>query len=108
MQHKVPCLICDVKPRRGGSLYCNNCNQQIESERKAIKKPKPDKYITYRDAVVGLYPNGPGTFRPQLLRISVKRLPKSKTIDLNQWCEGYSRDQVKAFKRCVQTMNRVS
>ena len=58
-------------------------------------------FLTYHGNVVGLYPNGGKTLKPRLLGRSAEHLPKGKTIDLNVYCQGYSREVIKRFKACV-------
>ena len=97
------CCICNHRPARTEDGYCNTCASQIEAERrrKEMQKEKPIKYLTYRGSIVGLFKNGDDRLKPQLLRGNPERLPKTKTIDLNRYCPGFDREQIKSFKRCV-------
>ncbi len=94
------CAICGRRPA-GESGYCLNCIRKLEKERRHRRKPEPKHFLVYRDNVVGLFPDGDGTLRARLLNRSPKKLPKMKTINLDRYCPGYTREQVKAFKRCV-------
>jgi len=94
------CVVCERRPARDGA-YCANCAAKIEAERRRSKPQQPVKFLTYRGHVVGLYRNGNGKLMPRLLKRSAERLPKTKTLDLNTYLEGFTREQVKAFKRCV-------
>lgn len=96
----VKCTICEQRPANGGS-YCAPCDNKLEAERKSKATIKPQKYLTYRGHVVGLYPNGNGRLTARLLTRSAEGLPKTQTLDLNKWCEGYSREIIKRFKACV-------
>lgn len=95
------CVICEKRPSLEGSGYCHNCNAQIEAEKRRKRRPAPVKYLVYRGHVVGLFPNGNGTLKAELLKREPERLPKSKVINLDRYCEGFDRDQIKKFKRCV-------
>ena len=97
------CLICEQRPARTGGL-CHNCHTKVDSEtlKRNGKANKPRYYLTYRVHVVGLYPEADGKLHARLEpRKTPGRLPKKMTIDLNGYCEGYDRDTIKRFKRCV-------
>lgn len=94
----VKCIICERRPANGNG-QCGNCASKIEAQKKHHEQPK--HYLTYRGHVVGLYPNGDGTLRARLLNRNPDNLPKSRTVNLNKYCDGYTRDKIKAFKRCV-------
>jgi len=97
----MKCIICDRKPPLRGRAICHNCQAKIEAEKRARRKPKPEKYLVYRGNIVGLFPNGDGKLRPELLGGNPARLPKSKTINLDKFCPGYTREQVRKMKRTV-------
>lgn len=103
------CVICEQRPSRTEKGYCHNCNAKIVADRRNGKSPEPVKFLHYRGTVVGLYRNGNGngTLRAELLKRDIERLPKGKLIDLDHYCEGYSREQVKKFKRCVLRLSTV-
>lgn len=96
----MKCIICGRRPARD-SGYCTNCASQIEAEKRRKQADKPAKFLTYHGYVVGLFKNGRGTLEAKLLRRSPEGLPKRDTLDLNRYCEGFTRDKIKAFKRCV-------
>ena len=94
------CVICERRPANDGA-YCTNCLSKIDSERKARAKHAPKYFLTYRGHVVGLYPDGKDKLKGRLLNRDPNRLPKSKTLNLNHYIEGFSREQIKNFKSCV-------
>lgn len=94
------CAICDRRPANGGA-YCSNCTAKLEAESRRKAKPEAQHYLTYRGHVVGLYPDGNGALKARLLNRNPENLPKSRTLNLNRYCEGYTRDKIKAFKRCI-------
>lgn len=100
------CIICDKRPAANGRGWCANCTAQIEAERKRRRPVKATKYLHYRGNVVGLFPNGNGTLVARLLQSSFERLPKGKTLNLDKYCEGYTREQVKRFKATVLRLAR--
>lgn len=95
------CIICDKRPATQPHYRCVNCAAKIEAETKGRKPAQPVKFIVYRDNVVGLYKNGGDTLKPRLLNRKVDSLPKLRTINLDEYCEGYIREQVKRFKAIV-------
>ena len=94
------CIICSKRPAKVDG-FCTSCNGHIEADRSRKRRPEPRHFLTYRGHVVGLFPNGDGMLKALLLRRNPDRLPKGKTIDLNRWCDGFSREQIKEFKACV-------
>ena len=92
------CIICERRPARVKG-FCAPCRDKIAAQENG--KVKPLHFLTYREHVVGLYPNGGGALKPRLLRRSSGNLPKRNTLDLNHYCEGFSREKIKAFKACV-------
>jgi len=94
------CVICSKRPAKVAA-YCIQCNGHIEADHNRKRRPEPRHFLTYRGHVVGLFKNGEGMLKAQLLRRNPDRLPKSKTFDLNRWVDGFSRAQIKDFKACV-------
>jgi hypothetical protein len=80
---------------------CKTCHDKIEAERrmKRLQRANPVKFIVYRETVLGLFQNEDGTFKPAKINRKIESLPKSRTINLNQYCDGYTRQQVKLFKK---------
>jgi len=94
------CIICEQRPGNGNG-FCHNCDSKLESQRKRKNGNQPKHFLTYRGHVVGLFPNSSGMLRARLLKRNPDNLPKRKTIDLNRYCEGFTRAQIKDFKACV-------
>lgn len=94
----VKCLICERRPARQDG-FCLTCESKIEKLRKVNGKAKAKYYLTYHGIVVGLFPDG-DMLKAVLLRHNPDKLPAGKTIDLNRYCYGFTRDQVKRFKAC--------
>ena len=97
------CNVCEARPARVEGL-CHNCSRKIEAEKGHKKAEKPVSFLTYRGHVVGLYRNGGSTLLPKLMNRNPDTLPKSKTLDLNTYLEGFTREKVKSFKSCVLTL----
>lgn len=98
----MTCIICEQRPAHGnGNGFCQNCNSKLESQHRRKNSNRPKHFLTYRGQVVGLFHDGKGTLKARLLKRSHKGLPKGKTLDLDHWCEGFTREQVKSFKACV-------
>lgn len=98
------CIICDRRPRLNGSRYCQQCGSAIAAEEQRRKPQQPVKYLVYRGAVLGFFPNGGDELKARLLRRSADRLPKSRTIFLDTYCPGFTREQIKRFKRTVRVL----
>jgi hypothetical protein len=104
----LKCLICELQPRAADSLYCHNCGAQLKAGRTRKQVSEPSTFLVYQDNVVGLIPNGRkdaegcDLFTPVLLKRKPDSLPKGKTVDLNVYCEGYTREQIKHLKAVVK------
>jgi len=94
------CVICSHRPAKV-EAFCIQCNGQIETDRNCRKRLEPRHFLTYRGYVVGLFQNGNGMLKAMLLRRNPDRLPIAKTINLDNWCNGFSREKIKEFKACV-------
>jgi hypothetical protein len=93
------CLICGVRPvfERG---YCHNCLNSMDAERRRKREArKADKYVTYRGVTIALRQNGDGEYKAEFITTNPDRLPKSKLINLDVYCPGYDREQIKKLKR---------
>lgn len=94
------CVICDRRPAKGNG-NCTSCDSKIEAHKRRRKPEQPQTYLTYKGHVVGLFSDGNGMLDAKLLNRNSKNLPKTKTLNLNRYCEGYTREQIKSFKACV-------
>lgn len=103
----MTCIICDHRPAMRGGCRCHNCDQKVNSFRKASRHEQPVKFLTYQGAVVGFYPNGGKKLVPRLLKRNPDNLPKSKTINLNTYVEGFTREQVKKLKAVIKALTAV-
>ena len=95
------CAICNRRPKAKGSRYCANCQAKLDAEKRRCDSAKPVKFATYQGHVVGFYKNGNGKLMPRLLRRKPEGLPKGKTLDLNHYIEGFTREQVKNIKSAI-------
>jgi len=94
------CTICSQRPAKVDG-FCVPCNDRIEADRNRRKRPDPRHFLSYRGHVVGLFPNGDGMLKAYLLRRNPERLPIARTVNLDSWCDGFSRERIKEFKACV-------
>lgn len=102
------CLICEQRPAPEDQPYCKICGDKVQAEIRRRKTDAPEWYLTYRGNVVGLYRKDDDLLTPRLLKKRAEKLPKGKTIDLNTYQAGYTREQIKKFKRCVQRLASVT
>ena len=93
------CHICGVRPASTEQGYCNNCQSQLEADRHRKRPAKVVRFVTYRGTTVQ-FTNGKGdVLVPQLTRRDPEKLPKSRLINLDKYCPGYTREQVKKLKK---------
>jgi hypothetical protein len=126
---KPKCLICERKPRSQG-VYCHNCAAKVKSEeaKRGNGKVKPDKYLHYKGQWVGLYhdgldEDGERLFKPKYLgyapmpepgakdgigRLLKPKHPMAKTLNLDVYLPGYTREQVKRMKAVVLKLSAVT
>ena len=97
------CIICGKRPA-DDSCVCHNCQSKIDSYARASKSPEAKYFLIYRGSVVGLYSDGQGKLKAKLLSRNPDKLPKFRTLNLDGYCQGYSREQIKRFKSCVLSL----
>ena len=94
------CLICSVRPAVTERGFCHNCDTSLVAERRRKReRNKADKYITYRGVTVALRMNGDGEYKAAYTTLNPERIAKCRLINLDQYCRGFTRDQVKKLKR---------
>jgi len=93
------CHICCFRPASTERGFCKQCESQLEAEKRRKRKPVPFRYVTYRGVTVGFH-NGDGDkLKPRLIWRDPDRLPKRRLINLDTYCPGFTREQVKKLKR---------
>lgn len=116
--HNHKCVICGVRPwansRQDG--FCQQCGSCLDAgkrrEKKAKTAAKPDYYLVYNGYVVAIRLKRQTAellrrpaYRTRVFKGQVVEhklaLPQKHTLDLNQWLDGYTRQQIKALKRVV-------
>ncbi len=100
------CCMCGKRTPMAGKSRCHNCEQKIQADCTRARKRGPGfwKYIVWHTEVVGVRRVGNGKVTYEFLKREPYdkdgklRLPAAKTIDLNKYCPGYDRDQIKHMK----------
>jgi len=100
------CAICGVRPRHNGESYCAPCGGKVAAEYRRKENLRPVKFLIYRDNVVGLFRNGGGLLVPRLLKRDPEKLPKGKTINLDRYCPGFDRQQIRKMKRAILSVTQ--
>jgi len=94
------CLICGVRPATTDQGFCHNCQTSIDAEKRRKRQAtNADKYVTYRGVTVALRKNGEGEYKAAFSTVNPERIPKSRLINLDVYCPGYTREQIKKLKR---------
>ena len=101
------CIICGRRPALPEEKYrCKQCQRLIAKFQGADNpRPKASRFITYRGYVIGAYPIADGQFRLRPEYVEAGTLPKKRTIDLNVWCDGFTRQTIKALKADVLSLH---
>jgi hypothetical protein len=92
------CLICEVRPASEQG-YCKHCISQIEAEKRRKIQPQPFRYVTYQGITFEFHNGNGHKLTPVLTTRNPETLPQKLLINLNQYCEGFTREQVKKLKR---------
>lgn len=93
------CQICGRRPVANEQQYCNHCQAQIEAAKRRKRQPKVFRYVTYRGVTFAFY-NGDGDkLRAELTTRNPETLPQRLLINLDTYCPGFTRDQIKKLKR---------
>lgn len=93
------CLICGLRPASGEHGFCHNCQAQIEADKHRKQQPKPFRYVTYRGVTIAFYNGNGDKLTPQVITRDPDKLPQQLLINLDNYCPGFTREQVKKLKR---------
>lgn len=96
----MTCIICNHRPATEGA-FCHNCNLKVKAAKNRVEREQPVKFATYRGHVIGFYRNGGDKLVPRLLRRKAENLPKTKTLNLNTYIEGFTREEIKRIKSAI-------
>ena len=95
------CVVCEQRPAHDGP-YCFACFERLEKQRQQNgKNGKPVKFLHYRGNLVGLVPTGNKGYSTIPVKRCLTGIPKSRLIDLDHYCDGYSREIIKRFKAAI-------
>jgi hypothetical protein len=101
------CIICETRPVQTGQAagYCKQCADQIAARSVRAPKVEVEKYITYRGKIAAVIfdheEQGVKKYKVTQVYKSIDQLPKGKIINLDTYCEGFDRNQIKTFKRLM-------
>ncbi len=104
---KRKCIICGLRPVQEGqdAGYCKQCQDQIAAQSARPAKDEVINYLVYRGKVAAVVfdhtEQGVKKYKVSQVFKSVESLPKGKIINLDTYCEGYTRDTIKKFKRVL-------
>lgn len=103
----MKCLICN-RGTKPNAPYCQEHQRELDRQR-AEEKKKADvvKYVTYRGHVVAFYKNGGDSLRASYHGMTTNGIPKGKIINLDVWCEGFTREEIKRLKAVVLRLSRI-
>ena len=131
MEHRSKCFVCETRPRQNDSRFCSPCSDRIAADIRSKQKPQADKYLHYRGHWIGLFANGTdedgiATFKAKYLCYAPLPAPEemnaylrhgirpkspkfrlAKTLNLDKWIEGFTRQQIKLLKAGVKRLTPV-
>jgi hypothetical protein len=100
----VQCPICNRKHKNKG-VYCRGCQTEINREKRELRKRQnPNgnavKFLHYQGHVVGFFRKN-GHLVARYIGMSLGGIPKGKLINLDEYCLGFDRKQIRHFKATV-------
>jgi hypothetical protein len=103
------CPICSRKHKNEGP-YCRGCQITLGKDRAEERKRQNTngnavKFIHYQGHVIGFF-NKKRKLVARYIGMSLTGIPKSKLINLDEYCPGYTRDQIKKFKAAVLKLSQ--
>ena len=93
------CQICGVRPASTDRGFCKHCQSRLEADKRRKRTPAPFRYVTYRGVTVAFHKTNGDTLNPEVVQRDPVRLPQKQLINLDQYCPGFTREQVKKLKR---------
>lgn len=93
------CHICGLRPATSEQGFCHNCQSQLDADRLRKRPKKPFRYVTYQGVTMALHKDGEDKLKAEFVTRNPDKLPKSRLINLDGYCSGYTRQQVKKLKR---------
>jgi hypothetical protein len=105
----VRCQICSRKHKDNGA-YCRSCQIAIDRDNaEERKRQNPDgkavKFVHYQGHVVGFFGKN-GRLIARYIGMSLCGIPKGKLINLDEYCPGFDREQIKKFKAVVLRLSQ--
>ena len=94
---KSKCIVCGTRPQVTEKGYCGNCSSQIAATRNN-RAPQPFQYLHWKGIVVGLIRDAAGKIHGEATKRSLEKLPAGKVLNLDAYCPGYTREQIKRLK----------
>ena len=118
------CLCCDRHLNGDTGWYCHNCLAKIAAEKQRRIKPKPVKYMHYHGQWMGIYDEGLDVEGEPILKPRYlgyfplpdpdakpgrkPRFPMAKTLNLDSYLPGFTREQIKRLKATVLRLSAVT
>ena len=105
----MTCPICGRKHKNDGA-YCRGCQIALDRDNaEERKRQNPDgnavKFIHYQGHVVGFFKKN-SHLEPRYIGMSISHIPKTKLINLDEYCPGFDREQIKKFKAVVLRLSQ--
>jgi hypothetical protein len=105
----VKCPICSRKHKNDGT-YCRGCQITIDrdkAEERQRQNPngKAVKFVHYQGHVIGFFGKN-GKLAARYIGMSLSGIPKGKLINLDEYCPGFDRKQIKKLKAVVLRLSQ--
>jgi hypothetical protein len=105
----MKCPLCDRKHKNGGA-YCRACQialdkDKIEEKKRQSVNLNAVKFVHYQGHVVGFF-NKKGKLIARYIGMGLSHIPKGKLINLDEYCPGFDREQIKRFKAVVLRLSQ--
>jgi hypothetical protein len=105
----MKCPLCDRKHKNDGT-YCRGCQIAIdrdkaEEHQRQNPNGKAVKFVHYQGHVVGFFGKN-GKLAARYIGMSLSNIPKRKLINLDEYCPGFDRQQIKHLKATVLRLSQ--
>ena len=98
------CPICNRKHKNSG-FHCRTCQVALDKDKTQLRKRQnPNgnavKFAYYQGHVIGFFRKN-SHLVARYIGMSLSSVPKGKLINLDEYCPGYDRSQIKNLKATV-------
>lgn len=105
----MKCPICSRKHKNEG-VHCRTCQaaldkDEVKERRQQNQNGNAVKFVHYQGHVVGFFRKN-SHLEPRYIGMSLSGIPKTRLINLDAYCPGFDRSQIKKLKSVVLRLSQ--